>query len=181
MRSPEDLTPAAAEVSHEEQRHAPAIAPVVDAAASGLHEHQDLVLAAHAGHDREDSKTAAASQQSAFALEALTQSGGSALPSARLRDATASEEAQRPAGAASTLVRRTDGVTAVAQPGSAPRFKVEEVVGSNPISGSVGGSIPPSVSTGAGCDSGDGERGLVPSQVGRREERSPSKPPRRAA
>lgn len=36
----------------------------------------------------------------------------------------------------------------------------------------VVGSIPTSVSTGAGCDSGDGDRGLVPSQVVRREERS---------
>lgn len=60
----------------------------------------------------------------------------------------------------------------VAQPGSAPRFNVGEVARSNRASGSVAGSIPAGVSTGAGCDSGDGDRGLVPSQVGRREERS---------
>jgi len=36
----------------------------------------------------------------------------------------------------------------------------------------VVGSIPTSASTGAGCDASDGERGLVPSQVGRRGERS---------
>jgi hypothetical protein len=44
----------------------------------------------------------------------------------------------------------------------------------------VAGSNPAGVSTGVGCDSGDGERGLVPSQVGRREER-PSFSKRRAA
>lgn len=131
-----------------------------------------LFASAHSGPvGKEDSKTAAGSQRrQEIAPAALIQSGDRVLPSARVRDATASRKAQRPAGAPLLLVRRTDGMSAVAQPGSEPSFS--EVVGSNPTSGSVAGSIPAGVSTGAGCDSGDGERGLVPSQVGRREERS---------
>ena len=42
--------------------------------------------------------------------------------------------------------------------------------GAIPGGSTVAGSIPAAMSTGAGCDSGDGKRGLVPSQVVRREE-----------
>lgn len=159
-----------------EDRHAPTPpkAGPLHQASGGLNTNTLSVTArVHGGHLGKGSESAAVSQRS-DAPEALNQSGSIALPSARCWDATASQELHRPAGDSSKLVRRTDGVTVVAQPGSAPRDRLGEVVGSNPISGSVGGSIPPSVSTGAGCDSGDGERGLVPSQVGRREERSPN-------
>jgi hypothetical protein len=96
-----------------------------------------LFASAHSGLvGKEDSKTAAGSQRrQEIAPAALIQSGDRVLPSARVRDATASRKAQRPAGAPLLLVRRTDGVSAVAQPGSEPSFS--EVVGSNPTSGSA--------------------------------------------
>lgn len=136
---------------------------------AGSHHPELFVHRAHGGLLR-GSNSAAASQREQEIPAAWTQSGDRVLPSARALGATASVKGQRPAGAPRSLVRRTDGVAAVAQPGSAQLGA--EVAGSNPVSGSVAGSIPAGVSTGAGCDSGDGEGGLVPSQVGRREERS---------
>jgi hypothetical protein len=93
---------------------------------------------AHSGHvpNEEDSNTGERSQRG-VSPAALMLVGDQALPSASGRGAKASEE-QRPAGAPSRVVRRTDGVSAVAQPGSArrPELPGAEVVGSNPIGGS---------------------------------------------
>jgi hypothetical protein len=89
---------------------------------------------AHGGPVRtEDSKTASASQRDESPA-ALTRIGVHVLPSAHERGAKAGGESKRPAGAPSPLVRRTDGVAAVAQPGSAHRVTLGEVAGSNPVS-----------------------------------------------
>lgn len=101
-------------------------------ASGGLNTQPAPVRVAHAGLvGTEDSNTATRSQGD-VSPAALMRVGDLVLPSAPGRGAKASEW-QRPAGASPRVVRRTDGVAPVAQPGSAPQpeLPVAEVGRSN--------------------------------------------------
>lgn len=142
MISVTSLQPAAAGSLQQEARHAPILPKggPLHQESGGLNTEPTYVLnAAHSGPvGKQDSNSVAGSQRGQdIAPEALIQNGERAQLSARVRVARASRE-QRPAGAPLLLVRLTDGVAPVAQPGSAPQpeLPVAEVARSNRAGGS---------------------------------------------